>query len=101
MKQLKTITTAILLLCTVSAFSQTKEETVQYINDIVKISKGRYYPGNAEIVMLRQSFSLDLYYEQYKSVKRENICSITHTDIPWATLNKVEIIQAKNSKDLN
>src|SRR5690554_806106 len=32
MKQLKTITTAILLLCTVSAFAQTKEETLEWLN---------------------------------------------------------------------
>ena len=31
MKQLKTIATAILLLCTVSAFSQTKEETIYWL----------------------------------------------------------------------
>lgn len=96
-KKLKTMVTAILLLCTVSSFAQTKEETLEWLNQnngycaiSWRFSQGtdvNYYYTFYEDYIIRE-YNLD--YELYASYK------IYYKDILLQDISKLD--ESNNSK---
>uniref|UniRef100_UPI0040496561 hypothetical protein n=1 Tax=Flavobacterium sp. TaxID=239 RepID=UPI0040496561 len=104
MKNLKITLLLLAILIANTTFSQTKEETVKYINDIVSASKGIAFitQDGTEYKIIKQQFSLDEFIvEQERTSKSgekfENIVSF-YSEIPWITLNS--ITRDKNVIDL-
>ncbi len=84
-------------------FAQTKEETVNYINDIVNMSKGvRFATEYTTNSITRQSFSLDAVTisgqvaSTTTSTKKSYVWK--YSDIPWSTMSSV--FNYSNTDDL-
>jgi hypothetical protein len=86
-----------------STFAQTKEETVKYINEIVKASKGYVYTDNLQnppckVTVERQDFSL----EQFMRITNDCVFNNEsyYTEIPWLLIKEITRGKAKEDSEL-
>ena len=82
-------------------FAQTKEETVSYINDIVKMSKGvGSINGERQHYVTDQIFGLDFVYckGRYDDLSSKSYYDIKYYDIPWVTMS--ENIEINKEREL-
>ena len=91
-------------------FAQTKEETVKYINEIVKVSNGRAFKVNygadgfGFYYVLDQSFSLNEFTYSYYDIsplkEKRNKKKLKTTAIPWPALTAIELLDEETDADL-
>ena len=110
MKTLKYTLLFLVFLFASSTQAQTKEETVKYINEIVKVSNGRAFKVNygADGVgfyyVLDQSFSLNEFTYSYYDIsplkEKRNKKKLKTTAIPWPALTAIELLDEETDADL-
>lgn len=93
-----------------STQAQTKEETVKYINEIVKVSNGRAFKVNygadgfGFYYVLDQSFSLNEFTYSYYDIsplkEKRNKKKLKTTAIPWPALTAIELLDEETDADL-
>ena len=108
MKTLKHTLLLFAILFANSTFSQTKEETVKYINEIVKASNGRafrvaYVDGFGFCYVFDQSFNLNEFtYSRYdiSPLKEKDNKKTETTVIPWPALVTIKRLNQEPDLDL-
>ena len=109
MKTLKYTLLFLVFLFASSTQAQTKEETVKYINEIVKVSNGKAFKVNygsdgfGFYYVLDQSFSLnDFTYSYYdiSPLKEKGDKKSKTTAIPWPALTAIELLDEETDADL-
>ena len=109
MKTLKLKFLLFAILLANSTFAQTKEETVKYINEIVKVSNGRAFKVNygadgfGFYYVLDQSFSLNEFTYSYYDIsplKEKGNKKSKTTAIPWPALTTIERLDQETDADL-
>jgi len=109
MKTLKYTLLFLVFLFASSTQAQTKEETVKYINEIVKVSNGRAFKVNygadgfGFYYVLDQSFSLNEFTYSYYDIsplKKRNKKKLKTTAIPWPALTAIELLDEETDADL-
>lgn len=109
MKTLKYTLLFLVFLFASSTQAQTKEETVKYINEIVKVSNGRAFKVNygadgfGFYYVLDQSFSLNEFTYSYYDIsplKEKGDKKSKTTAIPWPALTAIELLDEETDADL-
>ncbi len=109
MKTLKLKFLLFAILLANSTFAQTKEETVKYINEIVKVSNGRAFKVNygadgfGFYYVVDQSFNLnDFTYTHYdiSPLNEKGNKKTETTVIPWPALTTIERLVQEQGTDL-
>jgi hypothetical protein len=88
MKNLKTILITFFLLQSIFSFAQTKEETVLYIQNLLKLSNGN--GDKSKLIVLDQKFNLDLVTTKKRrnevvgGIKQDIDETVSVFEIPWS-----------------
>jgi hypothetical protein len=111
MKILKTIFLFLALVCAGNSFGQTKEETVKYIDDILKISKGTFEDGRKnrarsyEIIEQRlhsinhiETKSFANFIANGEPHRRDTGSSIVN--VPWIAIKSVDLELSDTTSNL-